>query len=269
MAELLTTHVTKQELDNGILPMNHVLCKTFYSSEGMKTKSGIIIGVLTDLTYQEQDNPDDDSSHIADFSENAMIVYKLPEKLFFDPEDPKSMPWQCEMELQKGDMVWSDTIEVKNAITLECEGELYKIIPYEFLYVAKQTTTHTAPNWDGSKGVHKEQTSKVLTLNGYVLLSEVKKKSLSELDVTTAEQVEPDKGIVRYIGTPNKRYKHPDFTDFQDLRVGDLVLFDKKASPFKLERTSYNNMFSESGEIFLVCQRRRINMVLERNSIRV
>jgi hypothetical protein len=166
------------------------------------------------------------------------------------------MPWETECDLIEGDLVWSDTIEVKNAITLECEDELYKIIPYEFLYVAKRELW--VDKWKGTKK------TVVLCLNGFVLMSEVHKKSLSKLDVTTADKVEPDKGIIRYLGTPNKRYKHPDFIDFQNLQEGDLVLLDKKASPFKLERTSYNNMFSETGEIFLVVQRRRINMVIER-----
>jgi hypothetical protein len=111
MAELLTTSVTREELDNGIIPQNMVLCHQFYESEGMKTKSGIIVGVLTELTYQDADNLKDDSSHIADFAETALVVYKVPEKLFFDPDDPHSMEWQTVMELQVGDMVWTNPIE--------------------------------------------------------------------------------------------------------------------------------------------------------------
>lgn len=255
MAELLTTSVTREELDNGVLPMNHVLCEVIYTSEGMKTKSGIVIGVLTDLTYADPENPNDDSSHIADFSENAMRVYSVPERLYFDPEDEKSMPWETEMELQGDDMVWTDTIECKNAITLECEGKLYKLIPYEFLYVAKRE--RWIDKWTNKK------TTDVIPLNGYILLTELYTEAFSELEI--GRKVDKAKGCVEYVGSCNKRYKQPDFVDFQDLREGDTVLFDKKAVPFKLERQLYNSMFSDK-ELFLVCQRRRINMVINRKS---
>lgn len=256
MAELLTTKVSRKELDNGTLPQNYVLCKQFYESEGLKTKSGIVIGVLTDLVYQDSDNDKDDSSHVADFAETALQVYKLPERLYFNPDDEKSMSWETETELNEGDICFTNPIETLNAVTLECEGEYYKIIPYEEIYCAKREIW--VDKWKGTKK------NLVVCLNGYVLLSEVYRDSLSELDVTTADKVESDKGIVKYFGSCNTRYKHPDIIDFKDLQVNDVVLFDRKASPFRLERTKYNNFFSEIGEIFLVAQRRRINMVLER-----
>jgi co-chaperonin GroES (HSP10) len=245
MPELLTTSVTKDQLDNGTLTQNYVLCHQFYESEGMRTKSGIIVGVLTDLTYQEHDNPDDKSSHVADFAEVALKVYKCPEKLFFDPKDERSMEWETDMELEVGDIVFTNPIETLNAITLECEGELFKLIPYSDIYVAKRKQS-------------------VIPLNGYVLLSEVHHKATSALDVTTANKVDPTRGCVVYVGKANKRYRHPDYVDIQDLKEGDIVLFDRKAYPFRLERTSYNNFFSDTGEIFLVAQRRMINMIIDR-----
>jgi hypothetical protein len=91
MAQQEIVKITRAELENGKLPANHVLCKMHYDSEGMTTKSGIVIGVLTDNVYQDSDNLKDDSSHIADFAETSLIVEKVPERLYFDPDDPNSM----------------------------------------------------------------------------------------------------------------------------------------------------------------------------------
>ena len=244
-------------LCNIIIQVRGQVVSQFYESEGMRTKSGIIVGVLTDLTYQEHDNPDDKSSHVADFAEVALEVYKCPEKLFFDPTDPRSMEWETDMELEEGDIVFTNPIETLNAITFECEGEYYKLIPYADLYCAKRE--RWLSKFDGKR------TTDVICLNGYVLLSEVYHKVVSSLDVTSASKVNPTLGCVGYVGKANKRYRHPDYVDIQDLRVGDVVLFDRKAYPFRLERTSYNNFFSDTGEIFLVAQRRMINMVIERS----
>jgi hypothetical protein len=256
MAELIITEVTREQLDNAVLPQNHVLCEQFYESEGMKTKSGIIIGVLTDLTYQDADNPNDDSSHVADFAESAMRVVRLPERLYFNPEDDKGMPWETEMELCEEDIVWTNPIETLNAVSLKCEGKIYKIIPYQEIYVAKRE--YFVDKWS----VPQKKASKVIPLNGYVLLTEVKRPKLSEFEIE--EKTDPTRGIIAFTGSINKRYMNPEAVDFYDLRVGDEILYDKKAYPFKLERTKYNNFFSETGEIFMVCQRRRISAVLSR-----
>ena len=73
------------------------------------------------------------------------------------------------------------------------------------------------------------------------------------------------KGIVAYYGSCNARYRFPEHSDFQDLQKDDLILYDKKASPFLLERTSYANKFSDNGELYYVVQRRYISAVLKRN----
>ena len=256
MAQLEVTRVTRSELDNGIIPANYVLCHQFFESEGAKTKAGIIYGILTDLTYQDSENLKDDSSHIADMAETALIVYKLPDRLYFDPDDNKSMPWDTEMELEVGDMIFTNPIDALNAVTLECEGEYYKLLPYEELYVAKRE--YWLSKFDGKKA------TKVIPLNGYVLLEPVYFETLSPLDVTSAERVNKTQGIVRFIGSCNKRYRQEDQTDLQDLKEGDVVQFEKKGVPWLLERTKYNNFFSEKGELFWVIQRRKIAMVIER-----
>jgi hypothetical protein len=246
-AELLKIDVTKEQLTNGLVPSNYVLCETYYTSEGAKTKAGIIYGVNTDLIYADADNPDDHTSHAADMAEVSLIVTKLPQKLYFNPDDPNnSMPWETEMELQVGDVVWTDIMETSNAITLVCEGKMYKLLPYQDLYCAKRE-------------------DKVIMLNGYILCEQVKKKAISELDVTSCDLIDPTKGIVAYLGNSNKRYLQEDYVDFEDLRVGDEVLLDAHSGIFLLERQLYSSKFSNE-KLYWVVSWKKISMVLNRKA---
>jgi co-chaperonin GroES (HSP10) len=255
MAELLKINVTRKELDEGTIPTNQVLCEMFYQSEGAKTKLGIVYGINTDLTYADSENPDDNSAHAADMAEVALRIYKLPQKLYYNPDDTnKSMSWDTDMELKVGDTVWTNPIDALNAVTLVCEGKLYKFIPYADLIVARRIVfENSIPEvW-------------TIMLNGYVLCEQVNKKSLSELDVTSEDKVDPTKGIVAYIGKPNKRYLNDAYVDFLDLKVGDEVLFDKRYSPILLERQLYASKF-DSEKLYVVVPRRKIAMVINKKA---
>ena len=238
MAELLTTKVSRKELDNGIIPQNFILCLIDYDNENLKTKSGLLIGFNKDVNYSTGE-PDDTSSRPADLAEVSCIVYKLPTKLYFDPDDHNnSMPWDCDMDLQVGDIVWTNIIEALNAVGMECEGKIYKLLPYQDLYCAKRD-------------------NEVIMLNGYVLCEQIYKESLSVLDVTTQDQIDTTTGIVAYLGKQNRRYLNNELSDFEDLKVGDVVLFDKKYKPFLLERQKYASKFSQD-KLYWVVQRRRV-----------
>ena len=255
MAELLKIDVTKSELENGVLPQNAVLCEQFYTSEGATTKSGIIYGVNTDLTYANPDEPTADF-HASSMAEVAMKVVKLPKELYFNPEDEKSMPWKTEMELCEDDLVFSNPMEVLNAITLVCEGKNYKILPYHELICAKREI------WVDKWSVPQKKETIVVMLNGYTLCTEIKKKSLSELDVTSGDKYEADRAIVSFLGSPNEAYLNPTYTEFTgELNVGDTILFDKKYRKIYLERVLYASKFSTE-QLFLVVPRRRIACVL-------
>lgn len=265
MAELLKIEVTKKEFEEGILLQNHVMMLMDYDSNNATTRSGLIYGVLKDLVYADNDNPDDNTSHAADLAENSGIVVKVPQKLYFNPEDRKGMNWECDMELEIGDRIWTNTIETMNAVCVICENKIYKLIPYADIYCAKRTETHMAPSWDGSWGVHPESTTKVIMLNGFVLCRQKNKESISNLDVTSEDKIYHDRGIVAYYGTPNKRYITDSYVDFQDLQAGDEVMWDHKYAPFLLDRTTYAGRFDDK-ELFWVVPRRRIIARLNRQS---
>lgn len=263
MSERFITQITKKELDKGVVDVNHVLLELTHSSEGAKTQSGIIIGFLTDDQFAGEDGHVD--GHAADLAEVYGKVYKLPQRLYFNPEDESGMPWECDMDLQIGDLVWFNVIESKNAVALECEGKFYLFIPYQDCYVARRHHPAVPLNTDFAYiyegGI--DPWDEVIGINGYVLLEPVHKKTLSPLDVISKDQIDPTKGIVRYFGKPNKRYLRPEYTDIVDLKEGDLVQFDRKCRPFLLERKNYVARF-EGDKLFWIVLRRNIAVILKR-----
>jgi len=268
MAELLKTEVTRKELEEGVIPQNHVLCEMFYSAEGQATKSGIIYGFNKDLTYQAKDDPNDTSSHIADIAETCARVVKTPKELYFNPEDEKSMPWDCDIELCEGDLIWTNPIETLNAICMVCEGVVYKLIPYQDIYCAKVDRERFMgiKEWHGNSPEPMWQKIEgVIMLNGYCLCEQIPRPKLSDLDISSGDTIDKTKGIVAYIGKPNRAHQRPEYSDFIDLRIGDEVLFDKKYTPFLLERQLYSARFSQD-KLYWCIPRRRISMVLNRKT---
>jgi hypothetical protein len=255
MAELLKNILTREELDNGILPQNHVLCEVYYSNEGAKTKSGIIYGVNLDVNYKDSENLNDTSSHPADMAEVSMIVAKCPDKLYFNAEDETgSMPWETDMDLCEDDVIFTNPIESLNAVTIECEDKQYRIIPYSDIYCAKREIW--VDKWKGTKK------NIVVMLNGYTLCEEIYKKALSALDVTSQNHIEQNLVKISFLGTPNKRHLREEYQDFIDLDVGDIAVVDKKFKPFALERQLYASKFDDK-KLYSVVPRRRIMAVIK------
>lgn len=227
-------------MEEGVLPLNnHVIVEMLYNSEGITTKGGIIIGFNKDVVYAEGED-----SHAADLQEVCGRVWKAPDKLYFSPGKQGTMEWDTDMEIKEGDMVWFGLIEAHNAMELHCEGRVFKILPYSDLYVAKRG-------------------NEVICLNGYVLMQTVNKMRISDLDHISEKQIDKTKGVIRYVGKANRRYISKNFADHKDIREGDIVLLDPRARPFLLERKPYLAQF-DGDNLYLVIQRRRIAMVLNR-----
>jgi len=254
MPKRYRTKISKEEFDNGIIPVNHILVKMdCASAEGLTTKAGITVGFLEDDTFK---NPDGNvESHTADLAQVYGTVYKIPQKLYFNLDDEGGMPWDCDMELQEGDIVWFDIIEAKNAVEIECEGIIYRFIPYMSCFVAKRN------RWLSKFG--NEKIVDVILLNGFVLCSPVKLKSTSSLDITSQDKIDITKGIIAFCGHPVKRYFREQYCDIPDLRVGDLVQFEKRTPLIYLERKGYLAHF-DGDNLYWVVQGRRIAMVLNR-----
>lgn len=244
--------ISKEELNKAEIPLNHVLIKITRRAEGLKTNGGITVGFLTDEVFAEGDD-----SHSANLAENIGYVAKVPSALYFNPEDPKSMDWDVEMEIQVGDMVFFSLIESKNSVQLICEGELYKSVPYSDCYCYKREVY--VNKWTDPP------TKKTVTgmLNGFVLCEPVYFQKQSHLDAFSDTQIDKSRGIIAFIGDAPKAYLRQEYSHIDDLRVGDEVLLDKKTPLFYLERLSYTGIF-DNGKQYWVIARRRISMILNR-----
>jgi len=238
MAETLKQKLTKKELDEGVIPQNQVLVEMLYSSEGLKSKGGILVGFSTDVEWD-----DETTSHKADVVEIWAQVYKLPERLYFKRDDPASMPWDCDMDLEIGSLVWFNSIESYNAVEIECEGRHFRLIPYQDIYCSKRGT-------------------EVIMLNGYVLCHPVYTQTSHELAIDDKKE-DKTRGRIAFVGKPNRQYQKDEYIDFVDLRVGDLVVFNPNSPIFRLERQSYLAQF-DGDNLYNVIQRRRIGLVVKR-----
>jgi hypothetical protein len=228
-----------KQLEEGRLPTNYVLLEMTHSSEGIKSKGGVIVGVSVDDEYE-----DETVSHRADLAEVYARVFKVPDKLYFDTKDQRSMSWDCDMDLMINDLVWFCALESKNAIEIECEGRTFRLIPYSDIYVAKRKQS-------------------VIMLNGYLLCKPVFTQTEHALAIDDKKE-NKTMGIIAYVGKPNRRYQREEYIDFPDLRVGDEVLYNPGSPLFPLERKSYLAQF-DGDNLYNVVQRRRVAMILKRN----
>ena len=250
MAETHRQNLTRKQLEEGRIPNNYVLLEMMHSSEGIKSKGGIIVGVLLDEDYD-----DETTTHAADLTEVYGKVYKLPEKLTYAEN---GMQWDCDMDLQVSDIVFFNVIESKNAVEIVCEDKLYKLIPYQDCYCAKRL----GKIWRGYGGATGEDV--VVMLNGYVLCKPTYVQTDSPLAVEDKKE-DKTRGIIRFVGKPNRSYLNPNYVDFVDLHIGDLVLFNPNTPLFPLERKSALAQF-DGNNLYNVVQRRRIAMVLSKNN---
>jgi hypothetical protein len=159
---------------------------------------------------------------------------KVPENLFYSETSSNSIPWKTEMELREGDEVfynylsasvalgleenkYGKTYEDTRIITVEGDDNIYILVKYDKVYVAK-------------RGENKD----VVPINGYILVEPLEKKyvktflELPEM-VKTVNKNSTTYGIVRHKGTRLECYQQrPMYNDPSErsLKVGDIVAME-------------------------------------------
>jgi hypothetical protein len=231
-----------------------------YTTEGIKSKGGIIIGFNTDWEFE-----DETDSHAGNLAEIYAKVYRCPPKLYYERGDSLSMPWDCNMELQVGDTVFFNAIESRNSVEIVCEGKTYKLLPYQDLYCAKRTLWIKKYDIGLGCDIERWNGTEVIMLNGYVLLERVYLENVSPLAVSKDAGLDKTRGIIRYVGSSPKEYQRKEYSDIKDLEVGDMVLFAPNSPLFLLERTTALSTF-DGDNLYWCVHRRRISMVLSKNN---
>lgn len=199
--------------------------------------AGIKINFNDEVLYAEGEG-----SHIADMAPVTGAVAKVVDRLYYNRKDTlRTMSWDCDQPLIKGDRVWFHHLISKNCSEIDVEGIIYKIIPFEDLFLALRGED-------------------VIMLNGNILLSEVLVPKLSEFDITP-DTVDKTRGIVAYNGKDNREYQTKGIADLRGLNEGDLVTISKGAYVFHLERNKYNSCF-DGGKPYIVIQKRFLDAVI-------
>lgn len=240
--EIYRITLPQKEFDKAkvVYPSNSVIVEIDNWKEALKTKSGITIGFNEDVLYAEGSG-----SHIADVARVYGRIAKQPEKVYFHPTRHDSPPWHARLETQVGDHVWFNPLVSTNCEELVVGERLYKVIPYQDLFVARR----------GGEG------GEIIPLNGYCILETMELEAQSKFDVISALGIDKSRGRVLHVGQPNLGYQNAVNADHEDVQVGDVALFDSRILPAYLERNEFNMNFSEGERVFVV-QRHRISLTL-------
>lgn len=210
---------------------NQVLVKPLTKNIERKTASGIW------LVGDEEWNK---AAHVDRMCE----VVKVPDHLFFTEDNSVySMEWETEMELQVGDVVWCEYLRIMYSERVHCQGQEYFLLFYGSIYVAKRE-------------------EEIIPLNGYVLLERVYHPDTVIGSHTIKGEINKKQGIVRYVGSVNKRYKSKGISDegTEDIKPVDKVALRLDAEVMLEEEC--HAMF-DNGKMYRVEQRKNIIAVIE------
>jgi hypothetical protein len=153
------------------------------------------------------------------------------------------MPWDTEIQLELGDLVWFNFIESLNTNEIQIGERVLRFLPYQDIYACKRK--------------NKWLVDQVIMLNGYVLLEPIPLPRLSELDYISQDKVYTDRGIVAYVGNHNRAYVNKNYYDNTDIEVGQTAYLMPGYTPFLLERMGSLASFNED-KLYYCVQRRRI-----------
>lgn len=215
-------------LDEFQLMRNYVIVE-YNPKQNDKTPSGI----YTPLAATQREVA-------ADYVPRIAKVFKLPKKLYYAKKDMAySMRWKTEIEIEVGDTVWMNHLTVQD-YQFQFKGKEYKIVKYEDLVCAKRE-------------------KEVIMLNGYILLRptiEKKKALLYEREEKVVKQA-----IIEYVGSCNKEYQDPKKSDYEELQVGDKVVFlNKEVERLRFLESDYFLRFD--GKPHVVAQRHMVGGIL-------
>lgn len=242
-------------------PSNLILAKTVVDLEKRQTKSGVWL--ITDTDF----NP---AMHANRISEVIMVpdnlYYTDSKQMIRSGDGQESMPWQCDMELKRGDIIWHDFLDGYNCQRIFVDdnpGVEYRFLNYRDIYLAKRRGGD--PAYDD---IADSRTSvwKYIPLNGYVLCAEITEaevrkfsgEKISDFEYyNLSEKIDKRFGKVVFIGKPNRKYQNKKMSDGDfNLLPGDIIIKKNKNIHILLE-DKYHTLF-DTGESYFIIQRKDI-----------
>lgn len=182
----------------------------------------------------------DTSFEVGKHAANKGVVIKVPDKFVYSEKPlPNTGEWDTEIEVEENDLVYFDYLTGIECSKIECKGELYYVLPYHVLYVARRGEA-------------------VIPLNGYVLCSPIiKEEGYKDFKF---ERENPKYAIVEYAGSCNKRYRQKRYYDDPEVRVGCKIVYGLPVNLFleQEEHSSFNGT-----KRYKIVQRRHLTGIME------
>ena len=190
-------------------------------------------------------------------------VVGVPEKLFFSKKRIDiSMPWEVDMELEIGDVVYMEYHAVLLALGdrlyktnahpdptyFELDGKFYVFIHYQFLYFVLRDNPDQPEQPD------------LLMLNSYCIaypiVEEVLKSSSIILMDDVRNKTSTKQATIAYVGKAATGFIDKKYRDVGDLAPGDIVVFNRWSN----QRVEYmlHQKLMKRGVEYVVIQRRWI-----------
>jgi len=227
-----------------------------------------------EITYGTLTLKLDTSFEVGKHAANKGVVIKVPEKFVYSKTpNINTSDWDTEIEVEEGDLVYFDYLAGIECNQIECKGELYYVLPYHTLYVAKRTYV-----WDCIGGINGEvllgkdgheyvweppgEWYRTIPLNGYVLLEPViKEEGYKDFKF---EREKAKYAIVAYSGSCNKRYRNKQYYDDPAIKAGEKVIYGKVSGLF-LEQEEHSSFNGDKR--YRIIQRRHLTGIIEKGEI--
>lgn len=151
----------------------------------------------------------------ADWNESAHVarygtVERRPWWLFNRKQYGWGMDWEFPFKcdtLVEGDTVYFGLMESFSCPVIKVGTDIYYLVKFSEIILVKRG-------------------EEIIPLNGYVLVEEYNETAKSKIIIVDFSKKQNKKrGIVRYIGVPNTRYRHDEAQDAENISVGDIVNF--------------------------------------------
>lgn len=201
---------------------NFVIVEVKEKNDHIKLKNGLKLYV--DTSYNKSEHAD-----------RVFAVVRPPEKLYFSKKPhATAMTWETEQELKAGDDVLIGFMHSLNMPMIKCKEKEYFLAHYSELYCARRNGEY-------------------IPLNGYVIMDEVIREE--RLLDYTVDKVD-NRGVIKYLGKPNKQYMEKEYSDGADVSVGDTVLLENNGKHIITEHPTHASFFG--GEVYFLVQRKEI-----------
>jgi hypothetical protein len=109
--------LSQEEFEESKIPSNHVAIELLRVEKDATTKGGVYMGFLETTTWE-----DERESHPADVASVVGRVVKVPQKLYYNEDDPhNSMPWETDMQLEIGMVIFFSLLQRLSYSTPDCK----------------------------------------------------------------------------------------------------------------------------------------------------